>query len=119
MKLVSNAVFVLLLTTASAHAEGNHGFGPALFGAMSEICSEGDSGKADEIETQLLRNMSCDTDVSRDKKSLAHHRNSKDPAVRSAYDKEFAEYMSGFKPLTQELKAEMCHEIITTRTPCK
>jgi hypothetical protein len=118
MKLVSNAVFILLMAATTAQAEGNHGFGPALFGAATEICSEGDSVKADEFETRLFQNFGCTADVTADKKSMAHHRNSKDPDVRESYDTEFEKYMSQAKLLSNEAKAEMCRELVTPPTSC-
>ncbi|MDB5727558.1 MAG: hypothetical protein JWQ00_763 [Noviherbaspirillum sp.] len=118
MKLVSNAVFILLLAATTAHAEGNHGFGPGFFGAVTEMCSEGDSVKADEFETRLFQNFGCTDDVTADKKSMAHRRNSKDPDVRKSYDTEFEKYMSEAKLLSNEAKAEMCRGLVTPPTSC-
>jgi hypothetical protein len=118
MKLVSHAVFILLLAATTAQAEGNHGFGPALFGAATEICSEGDSVKADEFETRLFQNFGCRADVAEDKKSMAHHRNSKDPDVRKSYDTEFEKHMSQARLLSNEAKAEMCLELVTPPASC-
>jgi hypothetical protein len=119
MKLVSNSAFVLLLTVTAVHAEGDQAPSPAILGAMSEMCGEGDSAKTDEIETRLLRNMLCRNDVADDKRLLAHHKHSRDPEVRRSYDEEFNRYMSEVKGYSKEEKAEICELVLHLPTPCQ
>ena len=118
MHFYKKLLIVFFLSVEYAQANDNNGLGPGFIDAAIIICSDGDSKKATAVETQILSNLCGSDSLSERREMLRHHRNSKDPLVRAAYDKEFNEIMDNVKSLSKEQKAEMCKVLMAKPTSC-